>query len=58
MEQPTKIVIGKTWFYVSLVLLFALFLYLYRCHKEPLDPKLYQEPPHLNIDLLLTPSVI
>lgn len=43
-EPPQKIVIGKTWFYVALVLLGAILIYLHRCHKEPLDPNLYKEP--------------
>lgn len=40
-----KIVIGKTWFYVALVILGALFIYMYRCHHE--EPKHFREPDFL-----------
>ena len=46
-QTKEKIVIGKTWFYVALILLAALLIYLYRCNKEPLDPNIYKEPDHL-----------
>lgn len=42
VEQPQKIVIGKTWAYVFVLFLAALFIYLYREHQKP--PKVYKEP--------------
>jgi len=45
MDNPTqvnKIVIGKTWVYVFIILLSVIFIYLYRCHHE--EPKLFREP--------------
>jgi len=41
-EQPQKIVIGKTWFYVALVLLGVILIYAYRCHHK--EPELFREP--------------
>lgn len=39
-----KIVIGKTWTYVLLLLLAALFIYLYREYNKP--PIIFHEPPN------------
>jgi hypothetical protein len=41
-ERPEKIVIGKTWFYVALILLAVILIYAYRCHHE--EPKVFREP--------------
>lgn len=37
-----KIVIGKTWAYVFVLIMAALFIYLYREHHKP--PLVYHEP--------------
>ena len=41
-ETKPKIVIGKTWFYVALVMLCVILIYMYRCHHE--EPKVFREP--------------
>jgi hypothetical protein len=40
---PQKIVIGKTWFYVALLLIVSLLIYSHKCHQE-FTPKRYKEP--------------
>lgn len=41
----TKIVIGKTWFYVALILIAVILIFMYRCHHE--QPKNFKEPDAL-----------
>lgn len=44
-DKPSeKIVIGKTWFYVALIILGVILIFCYREHNKPLDPKTYKEP--------------